>query len=208
MINDKGQFVKGVRSHPETEFKKGEHWRPRRPYWDRDWLYNEYVTKQRTTSEIAADFGITDNGIWFWLRKHGIKTRTMNETRAIKHWGLTGEKNGMYGVKGSDNPNWKGGCTPDRQALYCSKEWANACGFVWKRDKATCQRCGSVAKRWSSQGGIMHIHHIVSFSVPELRSDPENLVLLCVDCHRFVHSPRNINKEFIREEVRDEPIIS
>jgi hypothetical protein len=176
------------------QFKKGEHWRPRQLFWDRDWLYNEYIAKQRSSSEIAVDFGVTAHAIVFWLNKLNIPTRSTREIRSIKHWGLSGEKNGMYGVTGEDNPHWKGGCTPDRQAFYCSEAWAKACLFVWQRDRATCQRCGDVPVK-------MHIHHIASFAVVDLRADPRNLILLCVDCHHFVHSRKNVNKEFIREEV-------
>jgi len=34
----------------------------------------------------------------------------------------------------------------------------------------------------------------------ELRADPDNLILLCADCHHWVHSNENINDEFIRKE--------
>jgi hypothetical protein len=116
----------------------------------------------------------------------------MQEVRTAKHWGLSGEKNGMFGKTGEQNPHWRGGCTPERQGLYCSEEWAKACVEVWKRDKATCQRCGA-----SSQDTVFHIHHIVPFSIKELRTEPANLVLLCAECHWFVHSRENLAGEFI-----------
>jgi len=37
----------------------------------------------------------------------------------------------------------------------------------------------------------------------EIRADANNLVLLCVKCHRFVHSKKNINGEFIGKEVQE-----
>jgi hypothetical protein len=193
MTKNNGRFVKGEHRSPDTEFKKGEHWRPQKSYWNRGWLFNEYVTKQKPASEIARQFGITEAAIFHWLRKHEIPRRDMVEIRANKHWGLPGDKNGMYGKRGSEVPNWKGGCTPDRQAFYISEEWKNACSFVYKRDGAKCARCGSTGK--------LHVHHIVSFSVKEKRADVNNLVLLCVRCHRFVHSRKNINKEYIGGEV-------
>jgi 5-methylcytosine-specific restriction endonuclease McrA len=66
---------------------------------------------------------------------------------------------------------------------------------VWKRDKGTCQRCGAKA----NDGAIMHIHHIVSFAVKELRTETGNLVLLCIGCHHFVHSAANTGREFVKE---------
>lgn len=194
-IRDKfGKFIKGVRAHPETEFKKGEHWRERKPFWDRDWLYKEYILKGRSASEIAADFNITENAIFFWLHKHKIETREMKEIRENKYWGARGEKNGMFGKTGDKNPRWLGGVTPERQAFYSSIEWANVSRFVWRRDKGKCRRCGS-----KNNGIQMHIHHIISFSIKEFRADPNNLILLCELCHDWVHSKKNKNKEFIKE---------
>ncbi len=105
----------------------------------------------------------------------------------------------MKGRKGGDTPNWKGGITPERQALYSSEEWAEAVKIVWARDNATCQRCGEL----HNSGGTrrtFHIHHIVGFAVCEHRTDPDNLVLLCKECHWFVHSNRNTDREFLKED--------
>lgn len=162
------------------------------PFHDRDWLIEEYVNKQRSTGEIAAQFGVTDATISFWLDKHGIAARTIVEARKVKHWSLRGKVNGMYGRR---SPNWKGGCTPERQAFYSSIAWSEAVRIVWRRDKGICQRCG--AKR-NHAGTQFHIHHIVSFRVAALRAEPTNLVLLCVECHHFVHGRNNINGEFIK----------
>lgn len=198
MRNEKGQFVKGYSAHPETQFKKGEHWREPKPYWNKEWLENEYTNKQKTASEIASEWGITDNAICFWLNKHGIKTRTVSETRAIKYWGLPGKENGMYGKIGEDNPNWKGGITDERQAFYSSHEWKRVARLVRKRDKV-CQKCGK-------KNCKKDIHHIVSFLVVEERTNPNNLILLCKKCHCWVHSNQNTNKEFIGKEVRSDSI--
>lgn len=172
-----------ITPHPSEKF-----------YQDKKWLFEQYVTKQRTTTEIAEDFDVTPRTIVYWLRKHNIQTRTISETRKIKFWSLSGEINGMYGVTGEDNPNWKGGCTPERQAVYSSIEWGKAVKAVWERDQKICQRCNKVWK-W---GKSYHIHHIISFSVRELRTNPDNLVLLCESCHRWVHSPKNTEEEWLK----------
>jgi len=189
--NRKGQFIKGIRYSPNTEFKKGEHWRESKPYWNKDWLKKEYAVK--SCSEIAKDFSVTEAAILFWLRKHNIPRRTITEVRSIKHWGCSGKDNPMYGKTGEQNHNWKGGCSPERQSFYTSSEWKEACSEVYRRDKARCVSCGEVEN--------LHVHHIESFADKDKRADVNNLVLLCVKCHRFVHSKKNINKEFIREEV-------
>ena len=163
------------------------------PYHERTWLHHHYVELGRSASEIAAECGVTENNILFFLQKLSIPRRRMGEIRACKYWGALGPANPMYGVTGAENPNWRGGITPERQAFYLSEEWRRASRQVWHRDKASCQRCGLVI----GPGIELHIHHKVSFGVTSLRSALSNLVLLCRACHAFVHSRRNTGHEFL-----------
>jgi len=190
-----GRFVRGGHYSPKTEFKKGTHWRQHKPYWDKDWLYREYSDHKRSAADIAKDFGVTENAILFWLDKHGIKRRTTSEARTVKRWGSFGKENPMYGHTGKKNPNWRGGCTPDRQAFYSSEEWGKVVQKVWARDEYRCQLCGA------SEHGL-HIHHIIPFSEKAHRADPDNLVLLCRKCHNFVHSTRNVEGVFLNGHLR------
>lgn len=102
----------------------------------------------------------------------------------------------MRGRRGADTPNWKGGVTPERQALYSSAEWVAAVKMVWARADARCERCG-VHHNACERRGTFHIHHVVSFAVRELRAEPTNLALLCGGCHRFVHSRANVAGNFL-----------
>ncbi len=199
MAENNGRFKKGEHRSPSTEFKKGQHWRDKKPYWEKDYLVTEYELKQRSSGDIALEWGIKDVSIIYWLKKHGIQRRGISDVRRVKKWGSSGESNGMYGRTGSNNPRWKGGCTPERQAFYSSSEWSKSCAFVWRRDGAVCQRCGCE----KTQCIDFHIHHIVSFSVKELRADVTNLILLCKPCHLWVHSKKNKNKDFIKEVGHD-----
>jgi len=90
---------------------------------------------------------------------------------------------------------WKGGITPERQALQMSEEWKKIHTKIWQRDKATCQKCERARKM---NMPTYHIHHIESFENKELRLEPSNLVLLCKPCHQWVHSLANTEMEFIR----------
>lgn len=195
--DEKGRFVKGYRPSPETEFKPGQHWRSYQPFRDQAYLFREYVENQRSASDIGSEWGIKPESILFWLRKHEIPRRSVSEARKVKHWGVSGEANPMFGRNGSANPMWRGGCTPERQGFYASIEWQEAVKAVWARDKGKCQRCG----RPSHDRGSFHIHHIVSFAVKHLRAELTNLLLLCEPCHDWVHSKKNTAKEFIREGV-------
>lgn len=184
MRNTKGQFL------------KGNHWRAHQPFRDKAWLVKHYCEDEISTGEIGKMFGVTDAAILFWLRRNGIKRRTVLEARKIKHWGNMGVDNPMWGKCGELNPRWQGGITPLRQAFYISQEWKKVCSATWERDKAKCQRCGLKC----NTDMPFHIHHIVSFKDAELRAKLSNLVLVCEACHHFIHSKRNKTNEFIQKK--------
>ncbi len=175
MRNNKGQFIKGVRSHPDTEFKKGQHWRPHQLFREKTWLVHNYITLGRSTPDIASQFGCYPQAVSFWLKRHGIPTRTMSEVRKRKHWGCSGPDNPMYGKRGSKHPNWQGGTTPFRQALYGQRNWGQFARRIWARDRC-CRVCGSKVK--------CEIHHIRTIGqAPLLVADEGNVILLCYACH-------------------------
>jgi 5-methylcytosine-specific restriction endonuclease McrA len=103
----------------------------------------------------------------------------------------------MKGKRGPETPSWKGGVTPERQSFYSSKEWRDASKAVWRRDDATCQKCGK--RNHEKQRYAFDVHHVVSFACVSLRADISNLILLCEDCHYWVHSSENVDKLFIKE---------
>lgn len=195
----------------------------------KEWLYDQYITKGKDANKIAKEVGRDGKSVWNWLslygiptrprghnasnlvrdgsvwvgRKHSEKTKKIMSDAAIADGRLPwGKNNKPYwtGVKGSKHPSFKGGLTPERQAVYSSKEWVDAVKIVWKRDNAICQCCGK-DHRNNENRGTFNIHHIVSFQVKELQTEPSNLVLLCKDCHIFVHSKQNVTKKFIKEKT-------
>lgn len=193
MRTTSGRFMKGVRSSPATEFKKGQHWRPHAPHREAPWLREQYVDRGLSVGDIARACGVTDNAIDYWMRKHGIARRSTSEARALKHWGVSGKRNPMFGKRGAETPAWRGGHTPERQAFHGSAEWRCASLQVWRRDAGACRRCGLRANDCKT---LFDVHHIAPFAVKRLRTELTNLVLLCRACHRFVHSKKNINHEF------------
>ena len=53
---------------------------------------------------------------------------------------------------------------------------------VYKRDNYTCQCCGD------NKGGNLNAHHIYGYAeYKDLRTDIDNLVTLCEDCHKRYH---------------------
>lgn len=107
----------------------------------------------------------------------------------------------LKGKRGAEVHSWKGGVTPLRQAFYSSDEWKAACVHVWSRADAKCERCGLDHRFIDRSKAKFHVHHVASFAKhPALRSDPDNLRLLCAPCHRWVHGKLNFNNDFIRRD--------
>ena len=161
MQNKKGQFIKGT------------HWRKKQLFWDKNWLIKEYIEKRRSALDIATQFGITENTIFFWLHKFEIKRRTMQEIRKIKKWGMSGKQNAMYGKFGKQNPNWNGGHSPERQSFYARSAWKELAKSILKRDNYKCQKCGV----GHLSGNKLIVHHIKPWAkYPELRFEQNNLL--------------------------------
>lgn len=113
-------------------------------------------------------------------RRHSAETRARISViaRGPKPW-LRGERNGMAGRTGARNPNWRGGTSPERQRLYAGSAWRQLRRIVIARDEV-CVSCGSSTSR--------HLHHVKPWATyPDLRFDPENVVLLCRPCHHDIH---------------------
>jgi hypothetical protein len=95
-------------------------------------------------------------------------------------------------IKGKANPRWKGGRGKDRQARHHQAEVGRWRRRVFHRDKYTCQRCGD------DRGGNLRGHHISTWATdPSRRFDVDNGVTLCHTCHNWVHSPRNVDHDFL-----------
>lgn len=196
-------------------------------YKNKEWLENEYLNKKRGCGELSKECLVDPKTIYSWLKKFSIPTRqrggtsssgsfkkghkicvgrklsekTKNKIRenCIENGRVPYLKNGEHWLKqiGVHSPNWKGGITPERQQVYSSIEWCEAVKYVWKRDNAICQKCGKHHNQTSNRG-TFHIHHIESFAIKEKRTDVNNLILLCKDCHKWVHSKQNKQKQFLK----------
>ncbi len=82
---------------------------------------------------------------------------------------------------GSKAPGWKGGIYPQTMLERCSNKNKEFRERVFERDDYTCQICGQI-------GGNLNCHHIKSWSkYKELRFSFDNVITLCVECHRKIH---------------------
>ncbi len=191
----------------------------------KEWLISEYIVKGKGAYQIGREIGRDGKRVWEWIKSYGIETRPRghNHDRNLVKDGTTflgrkhkkssiekikksweGRDLSNYANNGSHMsslpkeriPGWKGGISPERQSIYASKEWRTSVKAVWKRDAAKCRRCGKIHNT-SVNRGTFHIHHVYPFKSGEKRCDVGNLVLLCRQCHYWVHSKKNVNNEFI-----------
>jgi HNH endonuclease len=196
--------------------------------YTKEWLCYQYFELGKNCNEIAKEIKRDGKTVWYWFSGYGIEInkRGVNYKENLvldgstflgkKHKESSKEKirqarlrdghvpylqNGVHWLRNEGNisPNYKGGISPERQAFYSSEEWANAVKAVWQRDNAICQNCQK-NHNGSRNEGAFHIHHIISFKSKEHRSNVDNLVLLCKSCHNWVHSRKNVNKKFIKNE--------
>lgn len=68
----------------EVSYPKTRYTGPK-PWMDKDWLYEQYVIKDRRTADIAAEFGCKPNTINCWLIKHNIKKEITTHHHEPKH---------------------------------------------------------------------------------------------------------------------------
>lgn len=82
---------------------------------------------------------------------------------------------------GPNHPNWQGGHSTIRQALFDSPEYRAFRKAVLERDNWTCQSC-------RARGGKLHVHHLKAWGpYPKLRYEVSNGITLCRKCHYGVH---------------------
>lgn len=183
-----------AKHHPNGRFVAGTHWRRRKPHWDKAWLEKEYVTNLRSSADIAAEVGCKENNIHFWLAKHSIPRRSTSEVRSIKHWGIVGPANPMYGKRGPLCRTYIDGSSHERQTLLSRSEGRQFTRSVLARDNFKCVRCGAINTGKRS----LHAHHLKPWAGnKELRFDLSNAVILCRKCHLWVHSKANAAREYL-----------
>lgn len=197
-------------------------WQRRNKPVDEAWLRQKYCIEGLDCVQISALVSRHPKSVWNWLKGYGIETRarggnaganfhsgqingmegkhhsaeTREKIRAARladgHFPKDGGRPYWEGKKGTIHPSWRGGATPERQAFYATKEWAEARRVTYARAKTSCERCGE-----NHAAATLHIHHVMPFLFEKRRADPANLRLLCAPCHRWVHSSHNIDREFL-----------
>lgn len=105
-----------------------------------------------------------------------------------------GEKNGMYGVTGENNPMWNPNKTREQRQkdrkLNENSKWRKA---VFERDDYTCKCC-------KTKGGKIVAHHLDGYNwCVERRFDINNGVTLCESCHKSFHKKYGMKDNTIKQ---------
>lgn len=136
----------------------------------------------------------------FFGKKHDEKTKNrISKTRKEKGY-AKGIKNYFYGKTGILSPNWKGGKSRRQALFYASQEWYDKRLEIMKRDGFSCRNC-----KWKagSTRNSLNVHHITPLSTSwELRLLNENLITLCVPCHKKTFGKEKQFEEIFKDIVR------
>lgn len=77
---------------------------------------------------------------------------------------------------------WNGGVTKKNRAARNGTEIDSWKKSVSGRDDYTCQKC-------KKRGGRLNVHHIFNFlTYPQQRTEINNGITFCIECHRLFHS--------------------
>ena len=153
----------------------------------KEYLYNQYVTKQKSIRKVASDLGVAMATVQRWLVRYDIPRRPQNEYERTPEWRqrMSDAKTGKWA--GENNPNWKGGISREihgERSVGSVSRWRKS---VKRRDNYVCQNCGLDAKKACSTCGNkprLHADHIKPWkNYPDLRFDLNNGRTLCEDCH-------------------------
>lgn len=142
--------------------------------------------KFRRARPFGLNYNVTTNKGWFkkGILPHNKGNPCSQKTRDKISRKLKGRrcsprtefKKGQ--MTGSNNPNWKGGITPENLRIRASEKYKQWRKSVFERDNYTCQFC-------SQYGGILNADHIKPFALfLGLRFDLDNGRTLCIECHR------------------------
>jgi hypothetical protein len=139
---------------------------------------SEKLRGRMLSEEVKKKISETVKKLW-----QNPEYRKKNKTSRGKRFGKEFRKMRSKMWKEGQNPNWKGGITPENEKIRKSLEYIIWRNEVYKRDNWTCRLCG---KKCSNKDIVAH--HLKLFSeFPELRFSVDNGITLCRSCHLRLH---------------------
>jgi 5-methylcytosine-specific restriction endonuclease McrA len=97
---------------------------------------------------------------------------------------------------GEKSGTWNGG-----KIEYKGKNWLNQRRKARKRDNYTCQKCGIKEEDFGKELSVHHIVPFVKFADYKKANSLDNLICVCEDCHRKIHSGDNHPSKFKDKDI-------
>jgi len=105
----------------------------------------------------------------------------------------SGKANPLFGKRGSEVPNWKGGFI----RLPYSADWTETLRkSIRQRDNYICQLCNRTQKQNRRK---LDVHHI---NYDKENCNPKNLISLCRNCNVKVNGERSSWTKFFKSKLR------
>ena len=140
-------------------------------YWNKEWLYKEYIKKQRSACDIAREFKCGDDVIIRRLKAFQIPVRGSRSW-----WTLKSKEKQSKSQSGSKNPMWRGGVSDKITEIRRSPKMKKWCRTIFERDNFQCKICGN--------NKDLNAHHIYPIGYfPDLILEINNGITLCKECH-------------------------
>lgn len=128
-------------------------------------LQTLYEDETLSAGRIADQLGCDYSTVWFWLDRHGIERRAVEE------------------YTGPDHGRWQGGY----EIEYGGALWKSRRNERRELDGYECQRCGIAEADYHDRTGrgldVHHIRPVNDFDDPEDAHELTNLITLCRQCH-------------------------
>ena len=180
-----------IRNLSESQFNFNKKEIPKE-FFNYDDMYNLYIVQHKTKEQLGKYFNCAPHVIDRVLKNLNIHVRNASESK--------------IGVQvGEKHHNWKGGITPLYQR--CRQYFLeNLVPLIRKRDKYTCQYCGShinlevhhkkqfneiikeILNENKELNPIKNVNELYVIIVNDNRFlDQNNLITLCKECHKKIH---------------------
>jgi transposase len=167
-----------VRNHQEALVAK----RSPDDLTDEKFLRELYLEEGHSTLEIASQVGAHPTTVSNWLDRYDIEARSL---------------------KGEENPHWI-----EEETDYGVGWNEEKRQQVRKRDSFACQRCGiSESEHLEKFDQVLHVHHIIpanQFQEATKRNEINNLLTLCMSCHRKIEKLAPLLPPSTKEAARND----
>ena len=143
-------------------------------YTDKDWLYYQNITLNKTFVDISKEFGYNISTLKKWARKLGIPKKG-------KGYFNLGRTPWNKGIKESEDERVHRMSDSLRKFHHCGRRKDS----ILKKDTKAYQKYNSGICKICGSKENLEVHHKNS---NRENNNPENLITLCESCHLRVHS--------------------